>query len=117
MEAAVLTLSGISVAGSTDGSKVSLTISSWLRLGGEVALDRAALGPASAPRRAPRPPEEYIFAAGSPFLPAALHLRRRPFVWHPPRCWADARPIQLNLRNLQQDVNLQLHNSLPTSTI
>ena len=36
-----------------------------------------------------------------------------PFVWHPPRCWADACPterLQLNLKNLQQDVNLQLHN-------
>ena len=46
-----------------------------------------------------------------------------PFVWHPPRCWADACPterLQLNLKNLQQDVNLQLHNIrsfLPMSAI
>lgn len=36
-----------------------------------------------------------------------------PFVWHPPRCWADACPterLQLNRKILQQDVNLQLHN-------
>ena len=34
MELAVLALSGISLAGSTDGSKVSFTISGWLRLEG-----------------------------------------------------------------------------------
>ena len=37
MEPAVLTLSGISVTGATDGSTVSLSIATWLRLGG-VAL-------------------------------------------------------------------------------
>jgi len=40
-------------------------------------------------------------------------VEARPFVWHPPRCWALAFPserLQLNLGNLQQDVNLQLHN-------
>ena len=76
MEPAVLTLSGISVAGSTDGSKVSLTISSWLRLGSEVALDRAAPGPASAPQgRSP-----------SSSSSRRVHLRGRVSLSAPRRC-------------------------------
>ena len=48
MEPAVLALGGISVAGSTDGAKVTLTIAQWLRLGREVAL-----GAARVPRHPP----------------------------------------------------------------
>lgn len=40
MEPALLTLSGVEVAGATDGAFVSLSVASWLRLGGEVALAR-----------------------------------------------------------------------------
>lgn len=45
MEPAVLSLAGASVLGATDGSTVSLSVASWLRLGGEVALHRAAPSP------------------------------------------------------------------------
>lgn len=69
MEAAILTLGGVAVAGRTDGACVCIPIATWLRLGGEVALDRPTrqrprLGAATAPLHPP----------GAGHVDADLHL-------------------------------------------
>ena len=72
MEPALLTLSGVEVAGATDGAFVSLSVASWLRLGGEVALAR------NSPRaEAGAPAASSAAAAASPAEPASAPCYER----------------------------------------
>lgn len=72
MEPALLTLSGVEVAGATDGAFVSLSVASWLRLGGEVALAR------NSPRaEAGAPAASSAAAEASPAEPASAPCYER----------------------------------------
>ena len=85
MEPAVLSLAGASVLGATDGSTVSLSVASWLRLGGEVALHRAAPSPlrgrdrsASSRRSRRLSPRSLSCSASSLSLPGRRSPSRSP---------------------------------------